>query len=358
MIRYSRLLLYFTIVVLLLWILPWMYNFLTARTNKTPFTLYSSVIDDYAVLQPSDKGVVRKDLGGNVYSESEFDSILPMFYYRQLIADGRLPERMKGVELNPKVIQTENFIFRHSPDESNRPVIGLYPLLESSSGRVDLVMPEDVFHIDNDCIEFIDIKSNCVDEKKSQLFTKALQKKGFIFPARIIAGNPTTRKDYDEGYLLIDKENNLFHMKQVVGRSFVRKIDIPEGIVINHIFLTEFKNRKILAFLTDKQNRLYVLLTKSYRLISLPVTQFDPTRQSISVIGNLFDWTINISDDNGDEYYAIDARDYGLLKRMERPNNTISLSEKIGGYIFPVRLTFTSLKDKWVKARFVSGSFN
>ena len=215
-----------------------------------------------------------------------------------------------------------------------------------------------MFHIDNDCIEFIDIKSNCVDEKKSQLFTKALQKKGFIFPARIIAGNPTTRKDYDEGYLLTDKENNLFHMKQVVGRSFVRKIDIPEGIVINHIFLTEFKNRKILAFLTDKQNRLYVLLTKSYRLISLPLTQFDPTRQSISGIGNLFDWTINISDDNGDEYYAIDARDYGLLKRMERPNNTVSLSEKIGGYIFPVRLTFTSLKDKWVKARFASGGFN
>lgn len=122
--------------------------------------------------------------------------------------------------------------------------------------------------------------------------------------------------------------------------------------------MTEFKNRKILAFLTDKQNRLYVLLTKSYRLISLPVTQFDPTRQSISVIGNLFDWTINISDDNGDEYYAIDARDYGLLKRMERPNNTVSLSEKIGGYIFPVRLTFTSLKDKWVKARFASGGFN
>ena len=111
MIRYSRLLLYFTIVVLLLWILPWMYNFLTARANKTPFTLYSSVIDDYAVLQPSDKGVVRKDLGGNVYSESEFDSILPMFYYRQLIADGRLPEKNERCRTESKGYSDRKFYF-------------------------------------------------------------------------------------------------------------------------------------------------------------------------------------------------------------------------------------------------------
>lgn len=350
MIRYSKLLLYFTILVLLLWILPWTYDFLTSKASKTPFTLYSGVIGDYAILESLDKELIRKDRQGNIYSEKEFDSILPMFYYRQLIADGRLPAEMNGIQLNPKIIQTENFIFRHSPNESNRPIIGLYPLLESCSGRVDLTMPDDVFRI-NDRMEFIDIESNSVNEKKSGLFTNALQKKEFSFPARIIAGNPTTRKDYDEGYLLTDSKNQLFHLKQMVGRPFVRKIDIPDSIVIKYIFLTEFKNRKILAFLTDTENRLYTLLAKSYRLVPLPVAQFDPAYQYISIIGNLFDWTINVSDIQTDTYYAIDAQDYSLLKKMERIDSTVSLSEKIRKYILPIQLTFTSPQDKWVKAR-------
>ena len=42
--RFSTILLYVTIAFLLLWQLPWCYNFFVVKPEKTPFTLYSFVI--------------------------------------------------------------------------------------------------------------------------------------------------------------------------------------------------------------------------------------------------------------------------------------------------------------------------
>ena len=43
--RFSTILLYVTIAFLLLWQLPWCYNFFVVKPEKTPFTLYSFVIE-------------------------------------------------------------------------------------------------------------------------------------------------------------------------------------------------------------------------------------------------------------------------------------------------------------------------
>ena len=328
-IRFSKILFYTTIVILLFWLIPWSYNFFVARPQKSPFTLYSSVINDFAILDKSDKGMIRTDAKGNRYTEAQFDSILPMFYFRQLVSDGRFPDTLNNIALTPKRIQTENFIFRLNPQDVNTKKIPLYPLLESMSGRVDLKMPDDMFRITSKEIQFIDMASNEINNAKSALYTEALLKKGFRFPANIISGNPTTRKDYDEGYLLTDKEGQLFHFKQVKGRPFVRKIDMPKHISIKHIFLTEFKNRKYHAFLTDSENKLYALLTKSYTFQSIPIVSFNPEKERISIFGNLFDWTINISGEFKNQYYAIDAKEFKLLKSMEYPLQEETLAEKI-----------------------------
>ena len=356
MIRFSKYLLAFYAAVLVVWIVPWAYQFLGSRATKTPFVLYSSVIGDFALLDHADGEAVRRDLQGREYTEQEFDSILPLFYYRQLIADGRLPAEVDGVSISPKLLQTENFLFRHTPTDCNKPRIGLYPLLESRSGRVELEMPGDVFRITGQGMEFIDMERNAVNQEKSALFTWALQRKGFAFPARIVAGNPTVRKDYDEGYLLLDSAGRLYHLKQVVGRPFVRPVPLPAGVDVRHIFLTEFRNRKTLAFVADGQGHLYALLARSYTLQRLPVEHCDPGRQRISIIGNPVDWTISLCDEQGNTtYYAVDAGDYHLLKAWDSPADPPSLAERISRWLLPVRLTFTSAQDKWVKPRLAFG---
>ena len=354
MIRCGKILLYVSVALILLWALPWAFNFVNVQQVQAPFILYSGVIDDFASIENKGKVLIRKDYKGNTYSEKEFDSILPMFYYRQLISDNRLPKEIKGVKLDPRIVQTENFMFRNSPEDVNRPTIGLYTLLESSSGRVDLEMPDDVFRITDERIEFIDIASNSVNEKKSELFTDAMLKKGFVFPAKVVAGNPTTHKDYDEGFILVDNANNLFHFKRVVGRPFVRKIDKDPNIAINYAVVNEFRNHKHLAFLTDENNKFYVLLSKSYELIQLPVEKFDPTSQAITIIGNVLDWTIKIADGYSTKFYAVDANNYSLLKQTEYFYEMGSFTDQVQEFMSSWELTFTAPTDKWVKARFGS----
>lgn len=85
MARYSKIFFVFIILVLSLLAHSLVYHFMTAQPIRNPFTLYSCIIDDFACLDYSEnKGVQYKDRNGHLYSDRQFDSILPFFYYHQL----------------------------------------------------------------------------------------------------------------------------------------------------------------------------------------------------------------------------------------------------------------------------------
>ena len=209
-------------------------------------------------------------------------------------------------------------------------------------GFVDLKMPDDVFRITSQGIEFIDMASNSVNAEKSLLFTEAMTKKNFRFPAIEIAGNPTVKKEYDEGYLLLDADRRLFHLKQVKGRPYVRAITLPEGLTLEHLYLTEFRNKKTLAFLTDINNALYVLKSRTYDVVKTGVPAFNPETDALTIIGNMFDWTVRVTSPSSDNYYALNADDYSLIKKLENNSNT---------HYMP-GISFTSYTDKYVMPRF------
>lgn len=284
---------------------------------------------------------VRESQSGVQYTQEQVDSLLPFFYMRQLMADERFPDTINGVGFTPREAQMAAFSFRSNPMDINVVKIPLYPLLESKSGRVDLVMPDDVFRGTDSGIEFIQSKTNTIDERKSRMFTDMMLKKGFAFPIRYISGNPTARKEYDEGYLLLDSNGKLFHLKQTVGRPYVRHIELPGDVKAKYLFITEFKDRKTLGFITDEDNRLYVLNNGSYDLVKTGVERFNPETDALSIFGNLFDWTVCVKRHDGSYYYALDAKDYSLIRSLSIPGE--------GGSIFG--LHFTSPSDKYVKPR-------
>lgn len=258
------------------------------------------------------KGYNTKTGTDILYSDRQFDSILPFFYYHQLASDGRLPDSLNGIKLTPQKIGLTNFIFRQSASDINKTVPRLYPLLEAMSGRVDLQMPGDVFRL-NDRIEFIDMATNTILEKKSEIFTQAMKKKDFRFPVRCIGGNPTVKKEYDEGYFLTDSDHRLFHLKQLRGRPYFRPIPLPKGIEITHIFVKEYPNRKFYALLTDQENNLWALSNPDYQLYPLPIGKYDPRQDDIQIIGDLFNWTVSIDKKDGEHIFALDATDYSLI---------------------------------------------
>lgn len=352
MIRLSKILLFFTVTALLAWVLPWAYGFLGGASSRTPFTLYSTVTGEFSWLESDGKGIAYKDAAGHAFTEKQFDSILPFFYYRQLISDNRFPDSIHGIPVTPKMAQIGNFMFRSSPRQVNVGIVGIYPLLESMSGRVDLDSPDDIFRIDRNGVTFIDCATNTVKEDKSAAFTEIMRRKGFTFPAQVIAGNPTTRKEYDEGFFITDSQGKLFHLKQTKGRPFVRAVEWPEGVEIARIFVTEYRGRQYFAFLTDKAGQFYVLTTGDYALHPVNIPLVDPTRQGIMIVGNPFDWTLKVSDPDGAEHlYAVDAADFSLLKELHYPAPEHTGIEKAEKYIFPFRLTFTSGFDTEVLPR-------
>lgn len=356
MLRFIKILLAGMVITALAWLLPWCLRFAMPDTQRVPFTMFSEVLGQFVMSGSDDKkGFFMTDEAGNVYTKEQADSILPSFYYRQLMSDGRLPDSLNGKEMSPKAIQMSSFIFRVSPSQVNVRMPRLYPLLESMSGRVDLEMPDDVFRMTDKGVEFVDMATNTVDAEKSAAFTGAMLKKGFRFPAREVSGNPTTRKEYDNGYMVIDAGGRVFRLMMVKGRPFVRDTGIPDSLGIRHAFVTELRSRDSFGFLTDRDNRLYVL-KKDYSLVEIPVDGFNPEKEELMIIANMFVWTVQVSGDNGSKWYGVDADSLRLISSREIVYGQ-SAAGRVSRYLFPFTVSFTSPDDCFADLRISGVSF-
>lgn len=343
MTRFNTIILYALSVILLAMLLPWLYSFATSKPEHSPFTLYSSVIGDFARISTDEKNkLIYESVAGKRYTETEFDSILPFFYYRQLVADGRLPEGLTVKEIN-----RSNFVFRTSPAEINKPSVGLYQLLESKSGRVDLEMPSDVFRITGSGIEFIDMASNTINKGKSDAFTEVFRERGFAYPSHLVVGDPNPRKEYDNGYLLTDKEGILYNLRMVKGTPSMQRINT--SVKIRRVYVAEFSSRSIVAFVNDVDNNFYAISAENYSWHKLPF-KFNSERESLLIFGNMLDWTVKVGSEEGSRLYAVSADDYSLIKTMTYSYDK-QLADKVSGYIFPFKLNLKSSMDDWVAPR-------
>lgn len=339
-----------TLALLLLWQLPWVYSFLSSKKESNPFVLFSSVSDDFLISVNADGQRINRDTRGNQYSQSEVDSLLPFFYARQLLKDERFPDTVKHVPVTFKESQYETFFWKSSPRDINAPQIGVYQLMESSSPRVKLETPPDVFRITGAGITFIDIESNSVNEEKSNRFTDVMKKKGFAFPATSLSGIPSVKKDYDEGYLILDSNKALYHVKQMAGRPFVRKIDAPADIQLKNVFITEHRNRRTIGYATDSQDAFYVIELPDYRFKKVGIPAFIPEEQAMMIYGNPLDWTIKLTSKDAVRYYAVDATDYSLIGEYQE-EQVDSFKDKTDAFMAVIGLRFTHPFDKFVYPR-------
>ncbi|MGL4520258.1 MAG: DUF4857 domain-containing protein [Phocaeicola sp.] len=346
--RFSSLFLVAIGVLLLLWQLPWIYSFLHSKQETPAFVIYSTLNEDFIFSSTLDGQRIHQDTQGERYSQHEVDSLVPFFYARQLLKDERFPDSIKGVATTYREAQQESFVWRSSPRDINTPQIGLYQLMESASKRVQLETPSDVFRITHQGIEFIDAASNQLDEAKSNAFTEVMKKKGFAFPATYLSGNPTVKKDYDQGYLILDSQQQLFHLKQVVGRAFVRKIELPQGIQLKNTFITEHRNQRTIGYASDSNNQFYVIELPSYAVKQLQIPSFNPEKEGLMIYGNQMDWTLKLMNSKKVTYYAINAYDYSLIKQYEEAYPEPNWLSKLFGAI---SLRFTSPMDKFVYPR-------
>ncbi len=352
MVKLSR---YFLIIIAIIGFataIPKLYWMTFAKPIRSPFVMWSCVNNDFMITR-SGGGIKRTSRNlekeGKTLTRNEYEQKLPFLFVRQLLMNGTMPDSIKGEEIDMHDITASRSTFRVRPKDIHAPQPTLFPLFESQSGRANLTMPKDFFRI-TWRMEFIDAETNSIDEEKSRMFSAVLYKRGFEFPAKSIDGLPTTRKSCDEGYLITDSKNQLFHVKMIKAKPFVEKVNLPENLKFKTIKCVDFKNKHYYAYLFSTDNELYILTQYDYQLVKFPVENINPDLTEIRIYSDLLNFNI-ISTGNGFMKSDVLDRNYKFIDHYTEswPVKDERIEGKIAQFIFPAEIAITDRNSKFIK---------
>ncbi|NDV67043.1 DUF4857 domain-containing protein [Bacteroides sp. 224] len=347
---YYIILIFFTLIGV--WAIPSLVKKATYSPDSYLFVYYGAILKDLGIIDYKDKKMPLTDMQGNRYTTAEFDSLMPLLNFRQLMSDGRLPDSIGGYEVTPPLLRSKSVVFRYNPVELQTPTTGLYFLFESMPKRVGLEMPEDLFRLKNK-IEFIDDKTNTVLQEKSKQFQQALEKEGYAFPAQWASGNPNPRKAYDEGYFSLDAKGNLFHIKMVNNRPFVRNTGVGSLIDVAHFSMLEAADKRFYGFILSKAGNVYILEGNDgkYEPLKLDMPSIDIHQDQISIMGNLLHWTVWVTTPEARFYHGLDAQ---TLKQIATYSVKRSCNnwDRASQWLFPYYLTFEKPNSDYISPQF------
>lgn len=357
-IKLSRFFILIIIVLVTAVYLPEYYWISFEERGPSPMAYYSPILKDYMIAH-FDNGFYYKTIDGRKFTRDQADLLLPLFNYRILTAKGKMPDSVQGHKIDLAEVRLNNFFMRLRPDHINVPSIPLYPLMEANPPRFTLSVPEDFFRITDRGIEFLKASTNEINEEKSKIFTQAMLNQGFVFPAKNVFGNITTRKPFDEGFFIVDKMNQLFHLKMINGKPFCRNTHKPDSINVRTIFVNERDLKEFYGVVIDRKNQVYFLMYDNYRFQKLPTKGYNPDEDNLYIMGNLFYRIFNIKKDTQLISYTTD-RSYKLIDRYEEswPGFYQTTAGKVSKYLFPFTLQVRKSTTEFVNFYFDDFSLN
>jgi hypothetical protein len=132
----------------------------------------------------------------------------------------------------------------------------------------------------------------------------------------MIAGNPNYKKPFDEGWFVVDSKNKLFHVKMIKGKPFCAFTNIPDSLNIAYMNISEMPLREFYGFLYSKQGDIFLISYDHYKLIKLPLDNFDMKKENFSIIGDQFYRTISLTSAKSVRTVVTD-RNYNVIDRYE-----------------------------------------
>lgn len=336
-----------------MWILPALVKKMTDGAKNYPFVYYSSVLKELCVMDFIHNSETFTDIKGNVYPRADYDSLLPLLNFRQLMMNGTLPDTLEGQAVEPKTIRMQQFVYRFYPAKVNSPQPEMGVLLEAMPKRLNLTLPGDYFRMDNE-ITFIDASTNEVNTDKSERFTKEMVRKGFAFPVKHFWGDPTTRKPYEEGYFCLDSKGQLYHLKMVNGRPFVKNTQLGDVLDISWFFMHEVSDKRYYGYLFGSKGELGILESTEeggYRFRQLDIPMVDIQKDDITIMGNMLYWTVRITHSDSADFYALKSNTLKQVSsyHMERSH---TLWDKVSEWLFICSVSPTSTTNSYVSFYF------
>ncbi len=322
------------------------------KSIQPPRAYFSPVTQEFLETKVIDKKYKIFDSKAVEITRKEFERLTPFFNYRQLLFRDELPDTIQGIPVDAHTIRDNNIFLAVRPSDISKYQIQLFPLIESKPDGPDLNNPDENFRI-TDKLSFINCESNTVESGLSERFNEALVKNGFAFPAKNIFGNPTTMKPFDDGYFIVDSKDNLFHLMRVHDRPYCKKIDLPEGVKIKYILVKEVDLKEFHCIVIAEDSRVYLVLFDNYKIVQLPVKNYDNSKMRIELMGDMLYRQINTIDD-GKVTSVLTDRNYNVLKThvISWANNEATIAGKLFNYIFPFSLSLSNDNDSFINFYF------
>jgi len=333
--------------------LPQLYQKIFAERARQIRLLYSPIIKRFVIRErlKNNKFVNWDETGKSYKDRLTYESLLPFIFYKDMELLGKLPITIDGKIFDKDFIKKNRQVFEMKPGmlPNHHPQIQLYPLFESQPHVAMLRFPPDVFRISNNRMEFIDSATNTMNERLTKVFTGALKKAGFRFPAKLIAGKTTNLKPFDEGYFVVDASGNVFHTKRVNGKPFCVKTPIPADMGVRNIKVSENRRSEFYGMLITNKGKIWLITYDNYRLIPLPVEGYDPDTMDFKLIVNPVCRTAIYSDDKTIYGVAMDTH-YHITKtyKCNMKTSKAKLADIIYSTLFPFVIQTKSNTSRYV----------
>ncbi|MBN2280171.1 MAG: DUF4857 domain-containing protein [Candidatus Marinimicrobia bacterium] len=328
--------------------LPFFYHKIVHKPAIGPRFYFSPITKNFMIMKHDKGGMGFYDDHWKSLTRREFEKYLPFQFYRDLSKWGELPDSIDGFAIDASVIHHNSDYYRIMGKDFDFPTIDLYPLFESQSDFAQLQFPGEFFRI-KDKIDFITASSNEINQEMSEKFNAALIEAGFTFPAKLIAGLPTTKKPFDEGYFILDSQNDVFHMKKVKGEPSIVKTNIPRDLNIVKIVIQESVQQKIYGFIITANHDLFMISYDHYRLLPVKLEDYNAQKMDLSIAVDPF--YVNFSyDDNTRFFSTICDSNYIKINQTSMSLQPLEekLSEKVKYALFPFSIatynSFSSMK--------------
>lgn len=345
---FSSIILIFLITIVLSIFLPRYYWISFEQNVQIPKVFFSPITKQFIIHKQIDKHVVYYDETFKRIPREDFESNTPYLNYRQLVFRQEMPDTILGKPVNFQEIKENNLFFSIDPEDVYFYQINLFPLIEAKPNGPQLISPQEYFRV-TDKFEIFDAQTNKINAKMSKLFDEELRKYGFNFPAKNYFGEPSTRKPYHEGYFLVDNSGDIFHINRIENKPFCKKIEVPNDYKIEHILVREFPLQEFHGIIFTKNHKIALISYDNYRIIELPIKDFDLTESKFELKGDIFYRTISVFNDNSVVSYATD-RNYKLISTYTEKWVNAKKSDigKIAEYIFPFQLSLENEKNLFI----------
>ena len=332
------------------WSIPALVKKMVYESDGYPMMYYSSLLKELCIIDFRESKDAFRDVKGNTYPRAQFDSLLPLMNYRQLAMNGALPDSIEGHVLDVKVLRSKQVVYRFRPTDAHAPQPKMGVLLEAMPKRGSLSLPGDYFRMDNREMVFVDAQTNRVNQEKSKRFTDELLKRGFEFPAQAFWGNPTVRKPYEEGYFCLDSRGELFHIKMVNGRPFVKNTGISQQVSVKWFAMREVSDKRFYGYLFGQQGELGIVESKEdggYQFVQMEVRPVDLAKDDVTIMGNMLYWTVRIYNPEAMDCYGLSSSDLKSVSTFHQERKP-GRWDKVSKLLFPIILSPTSTNSGYV----------